>query len=120
MTRPARIIGIVIVVAGLGWLGWAPVRGMYLDERAGLEDDRVKLTGEVNRYRSGTDDHVRVTGALQSYVDRTLGGEPGIPPISVAGHTTGAWYDPTTQKLNAPSLATSDIGRGRTTTLCKC
>lgn len=70
-----RIIGIVVVLAGLGWLGWTPVRSKFLEPRADLEERRVKLNGEVARYRTGSDDHVRVTAALRAYVDRTLGGD---------------------------------------------
>ena len=66
---------IVVVLLGVAWLGWTPVRSMYLDPRAETEQRRVKFTAEVNRYRAGTDDHVRVRAALQSYVDRTLGGD---------------------------------------------
>ncbi len=75
MSNAARILGLIVLVAGVGWLGWTPVRGMYLSERADLQQSIVGLRDEVDRYRAGSDDHVRVTEALRAYVDRTLGGD---------------------------------------------
>ncbi len=75
MSTTLRITGIVVVLAGLGWLGWTPVRSMYLDERADIEQRRAKLIAQVARYRSGADDSLRVRTALQAYADRTLGGD---------------------------------------------
>ncbi len=75
MSATLRITGIVVVLAGLGWLGWTPVRSMYLDERADIEQRRAKLIAQVARYRSGADDSLRVRTALQAYADRTLGGD---------------------------------------------
>jgi hypothetical protein len=75
MSTPVRILGIVVVLAGLGWLVWTPVRSTYVEPRADLERERVERTSKVNRYRTGTDDHLRVTNAVQAFVDRTLGGD---------------------------------------------
>ena len=74
MSATLRITGIVVVLAGLAWLGWAPVRSMYLDDRVDIEQRRVVLIAEVDRYRAGVDDNLRVRTALQTYADRTLGG----------------------------------------------
>ena len=74
MNAPLRITGIVVVLAGLGWLAWAPVRSTYLDPRVDIERQRVELIATVERYRAGVDDNLRVRTALQSYADRTLGG----------------------------------------------
>ncbi len=74
MSTTLRITGIVVVLAGLGWLGWAPVRSLYLDPRVDIEQRRVKRIATVERYRAGVDDSLRVRAALQNYADRTLGG----------------------------------------------
>ncbi len=75
MSTTLRITGIVVVLAGLGWLGWTPVRSLYLDERADIEQRRAKLIAQVARYQAGADDSLRVRTALQAYADRTLGGD---------------------------------------------
>ena len=75
MSGAARIAGLVVAVAGLAWLGWMPVRSMYLDPRAALEDKIVKDGDTVARYQSGRDDHVQVSAAIRAFVDRTLGGD---------------------------------------------
>jgi len=72
--RIIRIIGVVVVLAGLGWLGWAAVGNMYLDERVDIERQRVKRIEIVDRYRTAVDDSLRVRTAVQTYADRTLGG----------------------------------------------
>ena len=74
MSATLRTTGIVVVLAGLGWLGWAPVRSMYLDERVDIEQRRVKLIATVDRYQAGADEALRVRTAVQTYADRTLGG----------------------------------------------
>ncbi len=74
MSTTLRITGIVVVLAGLGWLGWAPVRSLYLDPRVDIEQQRVKHIATVERYRVGVDDNLRIQTALQTYADRTLGG----------------------------------------------
>ena len=53
MRNSLRIIGIVVLLAGLGWLARAPVRSMYLEPRNQIEQHRVKLTAEAERYRAG-------------------------------------------------------------------
>ena len=75
MSPTLRITGIVVVLAGLGWLGWRPVRSMYLGPRVEVEQRRAKLIADVNRYRSGVDDGLRLRTELQAYADRTLGGD---------------------------------------------
>ena len=52
MSATLRITGIVVVLAGLAWLGWAPVRSMYLDDRVDIEQRRVVLVAEVDRTRA--------------------------------------------------------------------
>jgi len=74
MSTTLRITAIVVVLAGLGWLGLAPVRSMYLGPRAEIEQKRAKQIANVNRYQAGTDDNVRIRTALQAYADQTLGG----------------------------------------------
>ncbi len=75
MRNTLRILGLIVLVAGVGWLGWTPVRGMYLSERAELDQSILRLRDEVDRYKAGSDDHVAVTDALRAHVDRTLGGD---------------------------------------------
>ena len=75
MSKSARILGLIVLVAALGWLGWTPVRGMYLSDRVDLDQSILKLRDQVDRYRAGSDDHVIVTDAVRAYVDRTLGGD---------------------------------------------
>ena len=73
MSATLRNTGIVVVLAGLGWLGWAPVRSLYLNPRVDIEQRRVKHIATVERYRAGVDDSLRIRTALQAYADRTLG-----------------------------------------------
>ncbi len=75
MSNTFRIIALVVILAALAWLGWTPVRSIYLEPRDQFEQRRVKLIAEADRYRAGNDDHLRVRTALQTYVDRTLGGD---------------------------------------------
>lgn len=75
MNGAGRIAGLVVAVAGLGWLGWMPVRSMYLDDRAELQRNIVTAVDLVDRYRSGRDDHGTVSTAIRAFVDRTLGGD---------------------------------------------
>lgn len=70
-----RITGLFVAVTGLAWLGWMPVRSMYLDDRAELKRSIVKDGDLVDRYRRGRDDHHRVSAAVRAFVDRTLGGD---------------------------------------------
>ena len=49
-----RIIGIVVIAAGLGWLGWAPVRGMYLDDRAELGRQHAMISNGYGKLKEQT------------------------------------------------------------------
>ena len=75
MNGAGRIAALVVAVAGLGWLGWMPVRSMYFDNRAELQRKIVTAGDLVGRYRTGRDEHGSVSTAIRAFVDRTLGGD---------------------------------------------
>jgi hypothetical protein len=59
----------------VGWLAWKTAGGIYFNRRAALAERIAQLSGDVQKCRTGLDDHARVVAALRQYADRTLGGD---------------------------------------------
>ncbi len=75
MRRLVRLMLALAAIAAVLWLGWTPIQAVYFKRRAVLEDRRVSLAADVERYLDGVKDHDRVEGAIQAFVARTLGGD---------------------------------------------
>jgi hypothetical protein len=75
VSRPVKIILILVTAAILAWLAWTPIKATYVNRTGKLKADIVSLTNEVNEFRSAAEQHVAVRRQLQEYVDRTLGGD---------------------------------------------
>lgn len=75
MRRLVRLMLALAAIAAVLWLGWTPIRAVYFQRRAVLEERRVSLAADVERYLNGVKDHDRVEGAIQEFVARTLGGD---------------------------------------------
>jgi hypothetical protein len=75
MSRLVKIILALVAVMVLAWLGWAPVKATYFNERDELRERIVSLTADVGRLREAASDHVDVIGRIRGLVDRTLGGD---------------------------------------------
>jgi hypothetical protein len=75
MSRTVKIILALVAVMALAWLGWAPVKATYFNERDELRERIVSLTADVGRLREAASDHVDVNGRIRGLVDRTLGGD---------------------------------------------
>ncbi|MHC4082176.1 MAG: hypothetical protein ACYS15_15325 [Planctomycetota bacterium] len=75
MSRPIKIILGLAAVVALAWLGWAPVKATYFNERDELRERIVSLTTDVDRLREAASDHAGVNDSIRGYVDRTLGGD---------------------------------------------
>ncbi len=72
--RLALTAAVVLVI--FGWLGWRLVDGNYLEPKKALEQRIVLLTGQVEQFDKGVEDHARVLEALRRLAERTLGGDP--------------------------------------------
>jgi len=75
MSRPVKIILALVAVMALAWLGWAPVKAKYFNERDELRERIVSLTTDVGRLREAASDHAGVNESIRDSVDRTLGGD---------------------------------------------
>ncbi|MCZ6835152.1 MAG: hypothetical protein O7G85_05195 [Planctomycetota bacterium] len=75
MTSRSKVILGLVGVALLSWFASTSARRIYFEPRAELDETIDRVGARVASYRKGLRDQPRVQEALQSYVDRTLGGD---------------------------------------------
>ncbi len=75
MTAPTRLIVGAIALAAAGWLAVGATGRLYGGPRARLRGAIEETGARVNRYAGALERATEVAGAIQSFVDRTLGAD---------------------------------------------
>lgn len=75
MTRLVRPLLLAAAAAAVAWLLWRFAGRAYLETRSERVAAIDRLGADLKRYRLAAGDHGRVRGAIEAFVDRTLGGD---------------------------------------------
>ena len=75
MIAPVRIAGGAALLVAVGWVVTAAVGRMYVQPRDRMETGIEEQRARVVRYTDALDRAASLGSSIQSYVDRTLGGD---------------------------------------------
>jgi hypothetical protein len=105
MSRPVKVILVLVTVVIVAWLVWTPIKAGYVNTTKRLDADIATLTGDVNRFTDAAQNHVALRRRIQSYVDRTLGGD-----LETVDHRLRTHLNRIGEELGLESLT---VGTGR-------
>ena len=75
MTRRSMVILALLGIVSLSWIVMASAQRVYFHPRSELDGNIASVGSRVASYRKGLSDKARVENELQTFVDRTLGGD---------------------------------------------